>query len=138
MSTINTRIAELIKQLGIKKTVFAERINVSQPFVSGLCSGAKQPSDRTISDICRVFSVSEAWLRYGEGEMLVQRSANDQLALLVNDLMAESSETFRRRFLTALLALPPESWSTVEQFLQSLQQSGNPPESPKKEITQGQ
>lgn len=121
MGTISERIAFLIKDQHETRTSFAEKINLSQPFVSGLCSGAKQPSDRTISDICRVFSVSEAWLRDGVGEMYVRRSANEELAILVNDLMSDADESFRKRFVTALLELPPEFWPDFEAFLKKLQ-----------------
>lgn len=122
MGTISERIAFLIKDQHETRTSFAEKINLSQPFVSGLCSGAKQPSDRTISDICRVFSVSEAWLRDGEGEMYVRRSANEELAILVNDLMSDADESFRKRFVTALLELPPDLWSAFEKFVKDLAQ----------------
>lgn len=122
MGTISERIAFLIKDQHETRTSFAEKINLSQPFVSGLCSGAKQPSDRTISDICRVFSVSEAWLREGEGEMYVRRSANEELAILVNDLMSDADESFRKRFVTALLELPPDLWSAFEKFVKDLSQ----------------
>ena len=121
MGTISERIAFLIKDQHETRTSFAEKINLSQPFVSGLCSGAKQPSDRTISDICRVFGVSEAWLRDGVGEMYVRRSANEELAILVNDLMSDADESFRKRFVTALLELPPEFWPDFEVFLKKLQ-----------------
>ena len=67
MNTINDRIALLIKDLGITRSSFADRIRVSRPFVSELCSGVKQPSDRTIADIAREFGVSLAWLEDGEG-----------------------------------------------------------------------
>ena len=122
MGTISERIAFLIKDQHETRTSFAEKINLSQPFVSGLCSGAKQPSDRTISDICRVFSVSEAWLREGVGEMYVRRSANEELAILVNDLMSDADESFRKRFVTALLELPPDLWSAFEKFVKGLAQ----------------
>ena len=71
MSSINDRIAECVKASGLTKTAFAERINVSQSFISNLCLNKKVPSDRTISDICREFNVSEVWLRTGEGTMFV-------------------------------------------------------------------
>ena len=123
MGTISERIAFLIKDQHETRTSFAEKINLSQPFVSGLCSGAKQPSDRTISDICRVFCVSEAWLRDGVGEMYVRRSANEELAILVNDLMSDADESFRKRFVSLLLALPPESWAAIEDFAKKLQKN---------------
>ena len=43
MSELNERISLLIDTLGIKKTAFAERLNVSQAFISQICSGSKQP-----------------------------------------------------------------------------------------------
>lgn len=123
MESVNERIAFLIKDMGISRSTFADRLHISRPFASELCSGAKQPSDRTISDICRVFCVSEAWLRDGVGEMYVRRSANEELAILVNDLMSDADESFRKRFVSLLLALPPESWAAVEDFAKKLQKN---------------
>lgn len=114
MEDINNRIDLLIKDLGITKTRFAESLHVSSQFISSLCSGAKQPSERTISDICREFNVSLDWLQSGNGEMYVQRSANEELGLMVASLMAEADESFRKRFVSAMLELPPEFWPELE------------------------
>lgn len=78
MSELSNRISTLISTLKIKKITFAERLKVSQAFVSQLCSGVKQPSDRTISDICREFNVSEEWLRTGDGEMFADVPVEDE------------------------------------------------------------
>ena len=121
MGTISERIAFLIKNQDLTQAKFADLLHLTQAYVSRICSGAKQPSDRTISDICRVFSVSEAWLRDGVGEMYVRRSANEELAILVNDLMSDADESFRKRFVSLLLALPPESWAAIEDFAKKLQ-----------------
>lgn len=123
MGTISERIAFLIKNQDLTQAKFADLLHLTQAYVSRICSGAKQPSDRTISDICRVFSVSEAWLRDGVGEMYVRRSANEELAILVNDLMSDADESFRKRFVSLLLALPPESWAAIEDFAKKLQKS---------------
>lgn len=122
MGTISERIAFLIKNQDLTQAKFADLLHLTQAYVSRICSGAKQPSDRTISDICRVFSVSEAWLRDGVGEMYVRRSANEELAILVNDLMSDADESFRKRFVTALLELPPDLWSAFEKFVKDLSQ----------------
>lgn len=120
MENVNSRIDFLIKDLGITKTKFSESIHVSSQFVSAICSGAKTPSERTISDICREFGVSLAWLQDGVGEMYVRRSANEELGLLVADLMAEADDSFRKRFTSALLSLPPEFWPDFEKFLKKI------------------
>ena len=120
MQTIGDRISLVIKRSGLTKTKFAEQLHLSQPFISVICSGAKQPSDRTIADICREFNVSEAWLRDGAGDMEVKRTMNQELALMVNELMTESDESYRKRFVAALLDLPPEFWPELKRFLEKL------------------
>lgn len=79
MSTINERIAEVVNMSGLRKTAFAEKINVSQSLISLICSGKTGVSDRTISDICRVFGVNEIWLRTGDGEMLAKKRVKRSL-----------------------------------------------------------
>ncbi len=123
MNTINDRIAFLVSDLGISKTKFAERLNISPSFVTRICAGDKTPSDRTISDICREFNVSLAWLEDGEGEMYVQRSANEELALLITDIMSDADDSFRKRFISLLMALPPEKWAAIEAFVGELQKN---------------
>ena len=96
MKEMNERISTIIEASGIKKTVFADRLNVSQAFVSQLCSGVKQPSDRTIADICREFNVNEDWLRTGEGEML-----------------KDEDDSFRRQLVEALAQLDEKEWEVL-------------------------
>ena len=120
LNTINDRIAYLIKDLGITKTKFAETINLSQPFVSAVCSGSKMPSDRTISDICREFNVSLAWLEDGEGEMYVQRSENERMAMLFTDVLAEADESTRKRVIAAALEMPPEFWDNILEYAKKI------------------
>lgn len=125
MNTINDRIAYLIKDLGITKTKFAETINLSQPFVSAVCSGSKMPSDRTISDICREFNVSLAWLEDGEGEMYVQRSENERMALMFTDVLAEADESTRKRGIAAALEMPPEFWDNILEYAKKSPEANN-------------
>ena len=120
MQTIGDRISLVIKRSGLTKTKFAEQLNVSAAYISQMCSGARIPSDRTIADICREFNVSEAWLRDGAGDMEVKRTMNQELALMVNELMTESDESYRKRFVAALLDLPPEFWPELKRFLEKL------------------
>ena len=120
MDTINSRIEFLIKDLEITKTSFAEQLHVSVAFISGLCSGVKNPSDRTISDICRVFGVSEAWLRDGTEPMYVQRSGNERMAMLFNDVLAEADESTRKRGIASALDMPPEFWDNILEYAKKI------------------
>ena len=120
MDTINERIAFLVSALGISKTKFAERLNISPSFVTRICAGNKTPSDRTISDICREFNVSLAWLESGEGEMYVQRSENERMAMLFNDVLAEADESTRKRGIAAALEMPPEFWDNILEYAKKI------------------
>lgn len=117
---MNERIRALIKALKIKQAEFAQRLGVSRPFVSELCSGAKNPSDRTITDICREFGVNEHWLRTGEGEMFSRLSREEEIAKFMTTVIRDPDSEFQRRFLETMAKLEPAQWKLMEQMLDNL------------------
>ena len=119
---MNERIKKILEELSLKKVEFAERLHISRPYASELCSGAKAPSDRTISDICREFGVREAWLRTGEGEMFVQDTQSEQVAAFLADLTKDDSDTFKKRFVEMLAGLSPADWGLLERMAEKLTQ----------------
>ena len=132
---MNERIRSLIKALKIKQAEFAQRIGVSRPFVSELCSGAKNPSDRTIADICREFGVNEHWLRTGEGDMFVNPSREEEVMRFAATVIRNPSSEFQRQALSLLAKLTPEQWQLMEEMARKLPQeqaadSPQPKESP--------
>lgn len=106
METINARIAEIIAESGMSKTEFAKRVNVSQSHVSRMVSGETGVSDRTISDICRVFRVNEDWLRNGTGEKYRKKPRAEELGEIFADL--EVDDTVKARFIRTLADFPEE------------------------------
>lgn len=129
MDTISARIAAVIKASGLTKTAFAERLNVSQSFVSRLAVGASVPSDRTILDICREFNVSERWLRTGEGEMFVQLSREEEITKFAMEIIRDPGSEFQRQLLTTMARLEPAQWKLMEQMLdQLIRQRTAPPD----------
>ena len=96
METINDRIAWCVKDSNLTKTAFAEKINVSQSFISRLVSGEKVPSDRTIADICREFNISELWLRTGEGEPHIQRGEDEEFLEVMEQIHMSDDDLIKR------------------------------------------
>ena len=119
MQTISERISRIVQESGMTKTAFADKINVSQAFVSQMCSGVKTPSDRTIADICREFGVSEAWLRDGVEPMYRPKSRNDELTAFVGDILSGDPD-FRARFVSVLARLSTDEWALLEKMAQKL------------------
>ena len=116
MDTINDRIAWYIKDAGIKKAEFARRLNLSQPFVSELCSGKNNPSDRTIADICREFNISELWLRTGEGEPHIQRD-EDEVFLEVMEQIHMSDDELIKRIIKAYWFMEDEEKAAIRKLI---------------------
>lgn len=130
MDTISARIAAVIKASGLTKTAFAERLNVSQSFVSRLAVGASVPSDRTIADICREFNVNEHWLRTGEGEMFSTPSREEEITKFAMEIIRDPDSEFQRQLLTTMARLEPAQWKLMEQMLDQLlqqRQQSTPP-----------
>ena len=124
METIATRIIKLCDILHISKSDFARRINVTPSYISKLSKSPESvPSDRTIADICREFHVSELWIRTGQGDMFVQRSLNEEITAMVNEIMNDTDESFRKRFVAALLQVPQDGWGVIEKMVNNLAES---------------
>lgn len=115
MDGLSERISAVIESLGMKKTAFAERLNVSQAFISQLCSGIKQPSDRTISDICREFNVSEEWLRTGAGDMFQPKSRNEELFEFAAKVAEGDPGSIQAQLLAVMARLTDEQWEVLAQ-----------------------
>lgn len=111
---MNERIMMILNEYHLKKVDFAKRLKLSQPFVSELCSGAKMPSDRTISDICLEFQIDEHWLRTGEGDMKRKQSEDDAERLA--NIMRGASEN-KKQLIRILSAMPDELLDEMISFL---------------------
>ena len=130
METIATRIIKLCDVLNISKSDFARRINGTPSYISKLGKSTESvPSERTIDDICRVFGVSKLWLKTGEGEMYVKRDMNQEIGMMVTALMKDADESFRKRFIAALLQVPPDGWNAIEEFVNKLSTAEKEPRS---------
>lgn len=121
METIGMRMMQAIDALGINKSEFARKINVTPAYISKLSKRLESvPSDRTIADICREFGVSETWLRTGEGEMFSDVSRDKKIAAFLGDVMAKDDDDFRRQLIDVLADLSLDDWKVLEKIARQL------------------
>ncbi len=121
METVSQRITHIVESEKLTKTAFANSINISQPYLSQICSGQREPSDRTISDICRVYGINEVWLRTGVGEMKLPLSQNEQLAKIFADVQVSDDE--RARLVKAFASLPQEAYPQLYKWFQAFMEN---------------
>ena len=114
MDAVGERIENLIKQLGITKTKFAEKLSVSQPYISKIIISGYVPSDRLIEDICEKFNANEKWLRTGEGEMFIRKTRSETIADFMVDMLNEEEPSYKRRLIEALAELSTDEWKLLE------------------------
>ena len=67
--SINERLKQLRKDQRLNQGEFGERIGLKQGAISKMEQDGNAVIDQNIRLICNTFSVSEHWLRTGEGEM---------------------------------------------------------------------
>lgn len=84
---------KFLRKKDLKKTQkdFAADLGLSENFIWQIEKGERTPSDRTISDICRIYGIQEDWLRYGLEPMRAEKSEEEQIAELVGSALHGSS-----------------------------------------------
>ena len=80
---IGTQIKELRKALDITQSDFAGEINLSRNYIAMIEIGQREPSERTIADICEKFNVREEWLRTGKGDIFRPVGRGEEIGQIV-------------------------------------------------------
>ena len=117
---MNKRIEEVRKSLSLSRAAFGERIGVSGDVINNLERGRVEAKEHMILLICREFSVNEHWLRTGEGEMFLPMDKETELAKLTVDLLTESSDSFKSRFISLLARMSDDEWEMLENLVEKL------------------
>lgn len=113
---LNSRIKELREKLGMSQTEFAENLSLKRNSISLIEVGKRNPSNRTILDICNKFNVSEEWLRHGTGEIFLETPSN-----VIERLQQEFNlDEFCCNLIHEYLKLENEQRKVIQDFLCSI------------------
>jgi len=110
------RVKEIRKHFKKTQAEFGAEINVSKSSVQGYEYGESNLTDRTISDICRVYGVNETWLRTGDGEMFAPASREAEIAAITATLFREEDESVRFRLIKLLASATEEEIEIIEKI----------------------
>ena len=114
---MHERIRQVRKAYGLTLEQFGEKIGLKKSVLSRIENGYSMPQEQTLRLICRVFSVSYAWLKDGVGEMTEESDEDDA----VNRLMLGKDE-FPKRVFRALAAMPQEGWDALKRVVEILRE----------------
>lgn len=121
---IGERIKQVRKAVGKTQQEFADAIGLKRNTIANYEIGQIQPSDRTIADICRVFSVSEEWLRTGAGgddAMFIKVSKDEEMDFILGQISGSQDETIKR-FIRAYWNLEEKEKAVIRKLIDSLSQ----------------
>ena len=129
LSTFKERFLYVLNNSDCSKSKAAEKLNVSPAYISQLCSGVRGPSDRTVSDICRIFGVNRVWLETGVGEPFQPKDKREELKSVFADVLS-GRQSDKNAFIEAVAQLPDDvfpvlvkSWiAAAEEMKQKLKE----------------
>lgn len=116
MNSMAERLQLIIDQSKFNKTEFAREIKVTQGFISQVCAGKSNLSQRTIDMICQKFDVNKNWLENGTGEMYRNISRVEEISAFIGRILGDGDAEFQRGFVAALAKLSVEEWSVLEKI----------------------
>lgn len=112
------RIKQVRQSEGLTQAEFAEKIGLSRNYIAMIEIGQREPSDRTIKDICRIFGVNEIWLRTGAGEPFTPLSRSEELAAIFERM--EVGADAKSRLIRAMARMPDEAFPPFVKFVEQL------------------
>ena len=116
------RIRDLRKtHLKLTQQAFADQLGLSQNYVWQIEKGERVPSDRTISDICRIFNVNPEWLRNGEEPKFMPDLDED--TEIINELLSAVDDPvvdIIKAFMGVYMTLNEEDKKKARAFAASL------------------
>lgn len=117
---MNDRIKELRKSTNLSQDAFGKRIGITGASVSRLESGDREPSDQTVTSICREFGIRRQWLEEGKGPMRQPETEDDEI---VDAVLAGENE-----FVKAVIrgiAKTPGGWEMMQEVFNAIQDELN-------------
>ena len=117
------QIRKAIGEQGKTQDRFANYLGISKQNLSSYEIGRRTPSDAVIRLICDKFNVNENWLRYGEGEMFLDKTLEQELIDFTADMLIGENAEFKKRLISGLAKLNEEQWEMLGHLIDVISQN---------------
>ena len=122
MKDMVDRVIKIREESGDSQEKFASRLGLSRNFINQFENRKKNISDRTISDICKEFNISEEWLRYGTGEM--KRPVEHKLPSYVSEIVT-GDDDFIKDLIEVYMELDKTSKNALKEIAKRMADKRN-------------
>lgn len=113
---MGNRLKELRQALGMTQQEFADKLGVSRNNIASYETNKCNLGDSVIALIVKTFSVSDSWLRTGEGEMFREVTKDERIAEFMGSVLKQEPDSFRVRFISMLSRLDESDWAVLEKM----------------------
>lgn len=105
---------------GKSQKAFADYLGISSANLASYETGRRTPTDAVVQLICQKCNVNEQWLRTGNGEMLIEKSKDEQISEMLGKIQRDEEGSFKRRLVSALSKLSDSEWDVLEKLIDSI------------------
>lgn len=108
--------------LHLTQDEFSKKLNISRANVANIESGRVSITERTIQDICRIFSINEDWLHFGHGD--IERppmGKGNELVELIADLV-QTDDDFSKQFIIEYLKLSDDEKEVIKKIMRNVKE----------------
>lgn len=125
---MNERIKQVRQTVGLTQSAFATALGLSRNYIAMIEIGQRDPSDRTIADICRVYNVDEVWLRTGTGQPFPQKSRRDVIDEYIGQLSEGKRSDIEQLLIEFMAETTVEEWKELSAVFRRLADKLNKPD----------
>ncbi len=117
MYSVNDRLVELRKVLSLSQEEFGKELGLSRSVIKNIEYHITAPKPAFLDLVIKTYNVNRVWLETGEGEMFETMSPDLELSYELGKIMGgDPEDSFRKRFIAALVQLDPDDWKVIESF----------------------
>lgn len=117
---MNKRIQEVRKAAGLNQDDFAAKLNLTKNFISLVETGKREPSERTINDICRAFNTRKEWLISGSGDMNEPLTRAQEIANVTMAMRNSDPQSVRYQILKMVSEMSEEDLDSIYRLVEML------------------
>lgn len=120
VTEINLRLKKIRTELKMSQDDFARRLGFSRGVVANSELGRAEIRPLYLEQVCKEYNVSLNWLRTGEGKMFAPADRNTEISSFVGGILADQSDSFKRRLIAALAVLDEDDWATLAKIAERI------------------
>ena len=120
MSDFGSRLKKTMAETGFSQKALAERIGLSDAYISMLCANKNNPSKGTVDDIALTLGVNAEWLLTGNGPKKPELSREQAISEIVGKVLEGNENSFIERVIKTLSSLTYEEMEILDNVIEKL------------------